>query len=485
MVPSRQRLLIVIRRLVIPLLVVASAITLTACGGLKAVAPTQDLQAPKPKLANFLTPTERVLSVRQVQLEAGGSAEVAVIAVDPPDQSLGGFVPQRLIILAWDTYAKRWTNVFDTDTASQQVVGYEADAPDTSFDESVVPTPTTTTPGSSQYDKVTDIHITPIADQSGGAVDLLYMAIPYSGSGAGTGGIIHFADQSATFVWGYGSPDPYTMKAIGIAPDQEALVNAVWDSAADAHCCDVRNFNLTLKVVNPKNDPGSEYYKVVNDNRPWHGAWIYPVSESSANEAIGFGPGEIISITPGSPASKVLKVGDILESVVGAKPLNGRGSNGPGIVDELAEQLAGKSVMIKLLRGGVTMSVRVKLGSRDASQAVQAQAPSPGDFDVQAETMTPALSSSDSLPNAAGVLIDSVISGGPADNAGLQEGDIITSVDGYPIKSDTDLIIADAIVGQGSTVSVNFVNPQGVSQSTQITLGIPSSNNNYESFDYL
>jgi S1-C subfamily serine protease len=78
-----------------------------------------------------------------------------------------------------------------------------------------------------------------------------------------------------------------------------------------------------------------------------------------------------------------------------------------------------------------------------------------------------------------------VNSGGPADNAGLQGDDIITSIGGYPVKTTTDLTIACAIIGQGSSVNVNFVNAEGVSQSAQITLGVPSAANSFESFDYL
>jgi S1-C subfamily serine protease len=40
-----------------------------------------------------------------------------------------------------------------------------------------------------------------------------------------------------------------------------------------------------------------------------------------------------------------------------------------------------------------------------------------------------------------GLLISSVVSGGPADNAGLQSNDIITEVDGHPVTQAEDLII--------------------------------------------
>jgi serine protease Do len=56
-----------------------------------------------------------------------------------------------------------------------------------------------------------------------------------------------------------------------------------------------------------------------------------------------------------------------------------------------------------------------------------------------------------------GVLISSVLKGGPADQAGLKVGDIITSIDGKPIKNGDDLVSIITARHPGSTVKVGYL----------------------------
>ncbi|GGF26318.1 S1C family serine protease [Subtercola lobariae] len=70
---------------------------------------------------------------------------------------------------------------------------------------------------------------------------------------------------------------------------------------------------------------------------------------------------------------------------------------------------------------------------------------------------------------APGLFIESVVPGGPADAAGLREGDIITTIDGGPATSSdviTTLVQEKAV---GDTVAVTFVR-RGVTSSTSVTL---------------
>ncbi len=56
-----------------------------------------------------------------------------------------------------------------------------------------------------------------------------------------------------------------------------------------------------------------------------------------------------------------------------------------------------------------------------------------------------------------GVLISSVAKGGPAEQAGLKVGDIITSIDGKPIKNGDDLVNIITARHPGSTVKVGYL----------------------------
>ena len=69
-----------------------------------------------------------------------------------------------------------------------------------------------------------------------------------------------------------------------------------------------------------------------------------------------------------------------------------------------------------------------------------------------------------------GVLVQQVQPGGPADKAGLKPGDIITQVDGRPIKDGDDLVNEIASRKPGSTIRLGFVR-DGKPTDTTVTIG--------------
>jgi serine protease Do len=68
-----------------------------------------------------------------------------------------------------------------------------------------------------------------------------------------------------------------------------------------------------------------------------------------------------------------------------------------------------------------------------------------------------------------GVLVSLVAKGGPAEQAGLKVGDIITSVDGKPIKDGNDLVDIISARHPGSTVKLGYLR-NGQQQSATVTI---------------
>ena len=70
-----------------------------------------------------------------------------------------------------------------------------------------------------------------------------------------------------------------------------------------------------------------------------------------------------------------------------------------------------------------------------------------------------------------GALIAGVVSGGPADSAGLGAGDVITAVGGRTIS--TPVVVTKVIMAKkpGQKVSVKYVDQDGVTHTTTVTLG--------------
>ncbi len=69
-----------------------------------------------------------------------------------------------------------------------------------------------------------------------------------------------------------------------------------------------------------------------------------------------------------------------------------------------------------------------------------------------------------------GVIVSGVQPGGPADKAGLEDGDIIVAVDGRSIKDGDDLVNEIASRRPGSTIRLGYIR-DGKPKDTTVTIG--------------
>jgi serine protease Do len=77
-----------------------------------------------------------------------------------------------------------------------------------------------------------------------------------------------------------------------------------------------------------------------------------------------------------------------------------------------------------------------------------------GYLGVELQTMDVTLAKAMGVPNAAGALVASVQPGAPAAEAGLEDGDVITTIAGTPVKDSTTLVRAVAKHDPGEKVAV-------------------------------
>jgi S1-C subfamily serine protease len=111
---------------------------------------------------------------------------------------------------------------------------------------------------------------------------------------------------------------------------------------------------------------------------------------------------------------------------------------------------------------GTTAMLGVLLGNSSSSQGSSGSSGSGSG----------SLGGSDGSSNSgSGVNISSVVSGGPADQAGLAAGDTITSVAGQSVNSPTD--ISNILVGYhpGDKIQVSWVDSSGQSHTSTVDLG--------------
>jgi S1-C subfamily serine protease len=73
--------------------------------------------------------------------------------------------------------------------------------------------------------------------------------------------------------------------------------------------------------------------------------------------------------------------------------------------------------------------------------------------------------------SASGALVAGVVSGGPADTAGLAAGDVITAINGRAVSSPSAVSALVLAQKPGATITVTYVDQSGASQTASVKLG--------------
>jgi serine protease Do len=172
----------------------------------------------------------------------------------------------------------------------------------------------------------------------------------------------------------------------------------------------------------------------------------------------------ISSVTPGSAADRAgLKQGDVIESFNG-QPLHDFNS----LRNRVAEAGPGSTAELVIVRDGAEKKVGVKLDEaspdRVARDGGRAESDTPDDktsLGVAVAPLTPELAERLKAPkDARGLLVQDVNPDGRAASAGIQEGDIIQSVNRQPVNTVADL--RSALKSSSDKPVLVLINRQGI-----------------------
>jgi serine protease Do len=162
-------------------------------------------------------------------------------------------------------------------------------------------------------------------------------------------------------------------------------------------------------------------------------------------------------VTAGGPADKAgIKRGDVIMEV------NGKAvENSLQLRNLVAQTKPGTSVEFTLIREGQQMEVKVMLGERpkelQAGRQPEEKQPKEQTYQklgLSVQTLTPDIASQLGYKNVEGVVVTDVAAGSPAEDAGLQEGDLIMEVNGVKTRSDSDFKSAVARVKSGDSAAL-------------------------------
>jgi serine protease Do len=184
------------------------------------------------------------------------------------------------------------------------------------------------------------------------------------------------------------------------------------------------------------------------------------------------------SVDPNMPAAKAgLKPGDTIVKVDDTPVKTTR-----DLIDYVSSRPPGQKVRLTLLRESRTVTATVTLGEREAMPSSSARPSSyregaggdgAGKLGIEAAELTPDVRRELGIgPSIAGVVVEGVQEVSPAADQGLTTGDVITEVNGKPVRSVGDFRDAVSKVKKGDYVRLyvrRFV-PQQVSRYVLIQI---------------
>ena len=208
-------------------------------------------------------------------------------------------------------------------------------------------------------------------------------------------------------------------------------------------------FAIPSQIVRPTVETLIRYGKVSHGHIGIGIADVTPENAKFFDESNPTG-GVVTQVEPDSPGAKAgLQIGDVITEI------DGQNVSDAGELQVLVGQKQpGSKITLKVLRDGKSMTIPVtleELGSRNAEGSDNSGS---GEgkmrWGVGLSNLTPELRDQLQAPKEIhGAVIEQVQPGSPADNAGLQQGDIILEVNRHKVQSASDVKDALSKIAKG------------------------------------
>ncbi|HEX3986725.1 MAG TPA: Do family serine endopeptidase [Acidobacteriaceae bacterium] len=161
----------------------------------------------------------------------------------------------------------------------------------------------------------------------------------------------------------------------------------------------------------------------------------------------------VADVTPDAPGSKAgLKAGDVITELNG-NPVRDAGE----LQMKTSETQPGTTVHLTVMRDGKTQNVAVTLQSmpNDKTEEVAQNSNGKGRWGMGLANLTPDVRQQIQVPSSVeGAVVENVRPGSPADDAGLQRGEVIVSIDRKPTPNAADVAQQLSSIPQGQDVLV-------------------------------
>ena len=135
------------------------------------------------------------------------------------------------------------------------------------------------------------------------------------------------------------------------------------------------------------------------------------------------------------------------------------GNSGGALVNLRGELIGINTAILSRTGGniGIGFAIPVNMARSVMDQLIRYGSVKRGQLGVSMYTVTPDIAHSLGLPSAVGALVSQVVEGSPAEHAGIRTGDVITTVNGQPVKSNSELRNTIGLLRVGDKVEIGLL----------------------------
>ncbi|MFC4876219.1 S1C family serine protease [Microbulbifer halophilus] len=192
--------------------------------------------------------------------------------------------------------------------------------------------------------------------------------------------------------------------------------------------------------------------------------------------AIGnpFGVGQTVTQGIISATGRYLEntdTGSYLQNFLQTDAAVNPGNSGGALVDARGRLLGVNTSILNQsgYSGGISFAIPANIAFKVMQDIIEFGRVVPGWLGIEASAVTPRLARAFDLGSSNGVIITAIYDQGPAFDAGLKPGDVITHIDGLPINDGKRGVAAMATLRPGDTVHITFMR-KGETQTVQATV---------------
>ena len=193
--------------------------------------------------------------------------------------------------------------------------------------------------------------------------------------------------------------------------------------------------------------------------------------ENTVTTGIVSGLGRQINATDASQTSA-----ETLRNLIQTDAAINPGNSGGPLVNS-AGQVIGINTAVSTTAQGLGFAIPIDIARPIMEQALQGQEIARPWIGIRYVPVTPALADAEDLPVDFGAFVGSaapdqpaILPGSPAEEAGIQEGDIIVAVDGEQITADADLSTLIVTHAPGDTITLRVLRDNST-REVEVTLG--------------